>query len=87
MKFIRLSQHALTTAGCGILGFITNHGFVDNPTFRGMRQSLRRSLPEMRVLDLHGNSKKKERHPDGSPDENVFDIQQGVSILIACRPR
>jgi predicted helicase len=41
-----------------------------------------KSFDEIYVLDLHGNSKKKERSPDGSKDENVFDIQQGVAIGI-----
>ncbi len=64
------------------LAFITNHGYLDNPTFRGMRQSLMQSFDEIYVLDLHGNSKKKEHAPDGTKDENVFDIQQGVAIGI-----
>ena len=55
---------------------------LDNPTFRGMRQSLMQSFDEIYVLDLHGNAKKKERSPDGTIDENVFDIQQGVAIGI-----
>ena len=66
----------------GFLAFVTNHGYLDNPTFRGMRQSLMQSFDDIYVLDLHGNSKKKERSPDGSKDENVFDIQQGVAIGI-----
>jgi len=68
--------------GGGILAFITNHGYLDNPTFRGMRQQLMEAFDEIYILDLHGNSKKKERAPDGSKDENVFDIQQGVAIGI-----
>jgi predicted helicase len=59
---------------------ITNHGYLENPTFRGMRQSLMNSFDEISVLDLHGNNRKKETAPDGSKDENVFDIQQGVAI-------
>ena len=82
VKFIRLSQHLLTTTGVGVLGFITNHGFVDNPTFRGMRKSLLNTFQDVRVQDLHGNAKKKERSPDDTADENVFDIQQGVSIAL-----
>ena len=61
---------------------VTNHGYLDNPTFRGMRQSLMQAFDEIYVLDLHGNVKKKETAPDGSKDENVFDIQQGVAIGI-----
>jgi N-6 DNA Methylase len=80
VKFIRFSQWRIQQTGMGILAFITNHGYLDNPTFRGMRRSLDKTFDEMYVLDLHGNSKKKEVAPDGSKDENVFDIQQGVAI-------
>ncbi len=82
VKFIRFSQWRIDQTGYGVLGFVTNHGYLDNPTFRGMRQSLMKSFDEIYLLDLHGNSKKKEKSPDGSKDENVFDIQQGVSIGI-----
>lgn len=80
VKFIRFSQWKIDQAGEGVLGFITNHSYLDNPTFRGMRQSLMNSFDEIYILDLHGNSLKKEKAPDGSKDENVFDIQQGVAI-------
>ena len=63
-----------------MLAFVTNHGYLDNVTFRGMRQSLMQSFDDIYLLDLHGNSKKKENAPDGGKDENVFDIQQGVAI-------
>lgn len=85
VKFIRFSQFELDKSGVGILGFINNHGFLDNPTFRGMRASLLKSFSSIHVLDLHGNSKKKERGPDGDMDANVFDIQQGVSIELLWR--
>jgi len=80
VKFIRFSQWKIDQAGEGVLGFITNHSYLDNPTFRGMRQSLMNSFDEIYILDLHGNSLKKEKAPDGSKDENVFDIMQGVAI-------
>jgi type I restriction-modification system DNA methylase subunit len=82
VKFIRFAQWKIDAAGEGVLGFITNHSYLDNPTFRGMRQSLMNSFDEIYLLDLHGNSLKKERCPDGSKDENVFDIQQGVAIAL-----
>ncbi len=82
VKFIRFAQWRIDQTGYGVLAFVTNHGYLDNPTFRGMRESLMKSFDEIYVLDLHGNSKKKERSPDGSKDENVFDIQQGVAIGI-----
>ena len=59
---------------------ITNHSYLDNPTFRGMRQSLMRTFDDIYILDLHGNALKRETGPDGSPDRNVFDIRQGVAI-------
>jgi hypothetical protein len=80
VKFIRFAQWKIDQAGEGVLGFITNHSYLDNPTFRGMRQSLMTSFDHMYLLDLHGNSLKKERCPDGSEDKNVFDIRQGVAI-------
>ena len=82
VKFIRYGQHRIEQTGSGILAFITNHGYLDNPTFRGMRQNLMNTFSDIYILDLHGNNKKKEVCPDGSPDKNVFDIQQGVSIGI-----
>lgn len=82
VKFIRLGQLLIGQAGSGILAFITNHSYLDSPTFRGMRQNLMRTFTDIYVLDLHGNAKKRETRPDGSPDQNVFDIQQGVSVVI-----
>jgi predicted helicase len=82
VKFIRFAQWRIEQTGYGILAFISNHGYLDNPTFRGMRQSLMQTFDDIYILDLHGNSKKKERCPDGSEDKNVFDIQQGVAIGI-----
>jgi predicted helicase len=87
VKFIRFGQWKIDQAGEGILGFITNHSYLDNPTFRGMRQSLMNSFNEIYILDLHGNSLKKERCPDGSKDENVFDIKQGVAIALFIKTR
>ena len=81
-KFIRLGQYYVEKNGYGILAFINNNSFLDNPTFRGMRWSLMQSFNDIYILDLHGNSKKNEMCRDGSKDENVFDIMQGVSINI-----
>lgn len=80
VKFIRLAQHYVEKKGEGIIGFINPHGYLDNPTFRGMRWNLLKTFDKIYTIDLHGNSKKKETCPDGSKDENVFDIMQGVSI-------
>ena len=80
VKFIRLAQHYIEKKGEGIIGFINPHGYLDNPTFRGMRWKLLKTFDKIYTIDLHGNSKKKETCLDGSKDENVFDIMQGVSI-------
>ena len=80
VKFIRLAQHYIEKKGEGIIGFINPHGYLDNPTFRGMRWNLLKTFDKIYTIDLHGNSKKKETCLDGSKDENVFDIMQGVSI-------
>ncbi len=80
VKFIRMAQYFIDQNGEGILAYINPHGFLDNPTFRGMRWELLRAFDSIYTIDLHGNSKKKETAPNGSKDENVFDIMQGVSI-------
>jgi predicted helicase len=82
VKFIRYGQTFIEKYGAGVLAFINNHGFLDNPTFRGMRWHLLTTFDKMYILNLHGNSRKKETCPDGSKDENVFDIQQGVSVNV-----
>lgn len=82
VKFIRFSQHLIEKNGEGVVALINPHGFLDNPTFRGMRWHLLKTFDKIYTIDLHGNSKKKETAPDGSKDENVFDIQQGVSINV-----
>lgn len=87
VKFIRFAQWKIDQAGEGVIGLITNHSYLDNPTFRGMRQSLMKSFTEIYILDLHGNSLKKEKCPDGSKDENVFDIRQGVAVTIFIKKR
>ena len=85
VKFIRCAEHLIEKNGEGVLGFITNHGYLDNPTFRGMRWHLLKTFDRLYVLDLHGNAKKKEVAPEGQPDKNVFDIQQGVAIIIGVK--
>ncbi|GET23043.1 type ISP restriction/modification enzyme [Prolixibacter denitrificans] len=82
VKFLRYGQHFIEKNGSGVLAFINPHGFLDNPTFRGMRWNLIRTYDKIFTIDLHGNSNKKETAPDGSADINVFDIQQGVSINV-----
>ncbi len=80
VKFLRYGQHFIEKNGSGVLAFINPHGFLDNPTFRGVRWNMLKTYDKIYTIDLHGNSKKKEVSPDGSIDQNVFDIMQGVSI-------
>jgi hypothetical protein len=81
VKFLRFAQRKVDQAGEGIVAFVTNHSYLDNPTFRGLRQSLLETFDEIYLLDLHGSRKKQERSPDGSEDANVFeDVQQGVAV-------
>ena len=87
VKFIRFAQWRIERTGEGVLGFVTNHSYLDNPTFRGMRRSLMETFDEIYLLDLHGNAKKRERAPDGGKDENVFDIQQGVAVGLFVKRR
>ncbi len=82
VKFIRFAQWRIERTGYGILAYITNHGYLDNPTFRGMRHSLAKTFSSLYVVDLHGNAKKQEKTPEGLPDKNVFDIKQGVALGI-----
>ncbi len=80
VKFMRFGQHFIDKNGSGILAFINPHGYLDNVTYRGMRWNLLKTYDKIFTIDLHGNSKKKETSPDGSIDQNVFDIMQGVSV-------
>jgi len=82
VKFLRYGQHFIEKNGSGVLAFINPHGFLDNPTFRGMRWHLLKTYDKIYTIDLHGNSTKKETAPDGSIDQNVFDIMQGVAITV-----
>jgi predicted helicase len=85
VKFISFAEDMIAKNGEGIIAMITNHGFLDNPTFRGMRWHLTQTFDQIKIIDLHGNAKKKEVSPDGSKDENVFDIMQGVAIIIGIK--
>ena len=82
VKFIRFGQWRIERTGKGVLAFITNHGYLENPTFRGMRQSLMRTFTDIYFVDLHGDAMRREKTVEGGKDENVFDIRQGVAIGI-----
>ncbi len=80
VKFMRFAQNKIESLEHGLFGFISNNAFLDNPTFRGLRRSLLECYDELYILNLHGNARKKEKTPQGTDDENVFNIKQGVSI-------
>lgn len=82
IKFIRYAEYMIEKTGRGVVAMITNNSFIDGITHRQMRKHLLETFDKIWVLDLHGNSKKLETTPDGGKDENVFDITQGVSIII-----
>jgi predicted helicase len=85
VKFLRLAQRTVLDSHAGVVAFVTNHGFISTPTLRGMRWSLLSDFGSLTLLDLHGHSGKREVAPDGSQDENVFDIQQGVAVSLLVR--
>lgn len=85
IKFIRFAEHFIEQSKTGVVAMITNNSFIDGITHRQMRKHLLNTFDDIYILDLHGNAKKKETAPDGSKDDNVFDIQQGVSINIFVR--
>lgn len=85
IKFVRLSQHLIQSSGAGVIGMITNHVYLDGITHRVMRHALIETFSHLDFLDLHGSAQKKETAPNGSKEENVFDIKQGVSIAVLSR--
>jgi hypothetical protein len=82
VKFVRFGQWRIERTESGVLAFVTNHGYLRNPTFRGMREKLSAAFTDLRVLDLHGSTRKREGGAGDEVDENVFDIQQGVAIAV-----
>ncbi|MDJ0520074.1 MAG: N-6 DNA methylase, partial [Trichodesmium sp. MO_231.B1] len=87
IKFIRFAHEQIEKTGHGVIGLITNHSYINGLIHRGMREELLKYFDSLYIMDLHGNSLFKETTPDGKVDENVFDIQQGVAILIAIREK
>lgn len=85
VKFLRYAQWQIERANVGVVGFVTNHGYLDNTTFRGVRHAMQETFDSIDILDLHGNRKKGERNPDGGSDESVFDIEQGIAVGVFAR--
>lgn len=82
VKFLRFGHWEIDKTGKGVLGFITNNGYLSGPLFRDLRNQLLKDFTIVYILNLHGSTRWKELSPDGDPDQNVFDIQQGVAILL-----
>ena len=87
VKFIRWAQWRIKQSGEGVIGYVVNNSFLDGQVFRGMRQSLMDSFNAIYLLNLHGNSRREEDVPPGQKDQNVFDIQQGVALLLCVKER
>ncbi len=88
VKFIRFAHWQIEQAGAGVVGLVTNHGYLNNATFRGLREQLLQTFRQIQVVDLHGNSRSGERTPGGAQDQSVFGIEQGVAIsLLRCGSR
>jgi predicted helicase len=85
VKFMRYAQWQIERAGVGVVGLVTNHGYLDNATFRGMRHAMLETFQRIEVFDLHGNRKKNKAAPDGGKDEGMFEIGQGVAIGVFSR--
>lgn len=87
VKFLRLAETRIAASGTGVLGYITSNSWLDSPTFRGVRSSILTNFQQLRIIDCHGNVKKKEKAPDGTRDEGVFEIEEGTNITLGTRGR
>jgi len=85
VKFFRFAEQIINRNNEGVLAFVSNNGYLDNPTFRGMRASLLRTFDKIYIVNLHGSANKKEVAPDGGKDENIFDIMQGIALFIGVK--
>ncbi len=82
IKFIGLGQNILTQTQYGVFGMITNNTFLSGRIHRGIRQELLTCNSLLRVVNLHGSQKVGFIGAARTTDENVFDILQGVSVIL-----
>ena len=82
IKFISFAHSTIERSGSGVWGFITDNSYLDGPTFRGVRHGLADTFASLRILDLHGSAKRRDRTESGQADENAFDITQGVAVVL-----
>lgn len=85
VKFFRFSEQIINKNKEGVLAFVTNNGYLDNHTFRGMRASLLRTFDTIYIVNLHGRASKKDLPPEGKKNENIFDITQGIALFIGVK--
>lgn len=85
VKFFRFSEQIISKNKEGVLAFVTNNGYLDNHTFRGMRASLLRTFDKIYIVNLHGRVSKKDLPPEGKRNENIFDITQGIALFIGVK--
>lgn len=84
VKFFRLAQWLAESRDDALVAFVSNHGFLDNVTFRFMREELARVFPQIDIVDLHGN-RKRPRQVEMGVDENIFSLDQGIAITFLRR--
>lgn len=69
-------------SGRGVLAFITNRKFLVGSAFGGLRRMLRHRFDRIRIIDFRGD--KRASRPAVIPsDENIFNIEVGVCVLLA----
>jgi predicted helicase len=80
VKFLRLAQWHLEQSGRGVAALVTNHGYLQSASFRGLRASIIRCCGAIEIVDLHGGAKSGSRTLANGRDENVFGIAAGVAL-------
>lgn len=85
IKFLRYAEYFIEKNSQGIVAMITNNSYFDGVTHRQMRKHMLEAFDKIYIYNLHGNAKRKETTPEGDIDQNVFDIQQGVGIIVAIK--
>ena len=66
----------------GIIGFITNSGYIDSRAFRTFRQHLLQEFNYVYVYNLKGGVRGKTRSAAQKEGQNIFNIMTGVAVLI-----
>jgi predicted helicase len=80
LKFIGFYCNLFCKNTVGILSVITSNSYLDGKNFRGARDALLNIFDSIKITDLHGDRRSSALAHQGVVDENVFDIETGVSI-------